>query len=136
MNKAWSAVRLGLYQQHLAGWLRHFPRAQMLFLDGEQLIRDPAGQVNRVERFLGLRPGRWPSARHPAVVRPQDFVLDAVKKFPCVRRANSSVPRCLGATKGRVHPRVEPELLRRLARFYRPHNLEFFRLIDQHFAWS
>ncbi|KAI6188468.1 Sulfotransfer-1 domain-containing protein [Aphelenchoides besseyi] len=125
INTSWGAVRIGVYYKYLKNWLRYFPISQFLFVDGERLIRSPASEIRQVERFLGLQP----------VVRDDDFIIDPIKKFPCVRRVESKTPRCLGKSKGRTHPDVDPELIGRLQDFYRPENEKFFQLINRYFHW-
>ncbi|XP_061425885.1 uncharacterized protein LOC133353568 [Lethenteron reissneri] len=45
-------------------------------------------------------------------------------------------PHCLGNSKGRPHPHIEPELLQRLREFYRPFNLKFYQMVGQDFGWD
>ncbi|XP_032823095.1 heparan sulfate glucosamine 3-O-sulfotransferase 6 [Petromyzon marinus] len=126
VDPGWSAVRIGLYAQHLARWLLHFPLGRMLFVSGERLVTAPAGELARVQRFLGLRP----------VIGERHFAFDATKGFPCLQRSGGKRPHCLGKTKGRPHPRIEPEVIQRLRDFYRPHNQEFYRMVGHDFGWD
>ncbi|CAM9918274.1 unnamed protein product [Lampetra fluviatilis] len=126
VDPGWSAVRIGLYAQHLARWLLHFPLGRMLFVSGERLVTAPAGELARVQRFLGLRP----------VIGEQHFAFDAAKGFPCLQRSGGKRPHCLGKTKGRPHPRIEAEAIRRLRDFYRPHNQEFYQMVGHDFGWD
>ncbi|KAI6177636.1 Sulfotransfer-1 domain-containing protein [Aphelenchoides bicaudatus] len=125
INSSWGAVKIGVYHRFLQQWLHYFPISQFLFIDGERLIKSPADEIRRAERFLGLQP----------VVTSKDFVTDPIKGFPCVRRVDSKVPHCLGKTKGRAHPKVDKKLIHKLQDFYRPENEKFFRLINQYFHW-
>ena len=54
------AVEAGLYAKQLATLLEFFPREQVLVLQYEQCCLDPAGQLERTYRFLGLDPGFVP----------------------------------------------------------------------------
>ncbi len=45
---------VGMYAPFVQRWLRHFPAAQLLVLDGARLQRDPRGALARVFAFLGL----------------------------------------------------------------------------------
>ncbi|XP_069876069.1 heparan sulfate glucosamine 3-O-sulfotransferase 6-like [Dipodomys merriami] len=127
VDTAWSAVRIGLYALHLGRWLRYFPLSRFLFVSGERLVSDPAGEVGRVQDFLGLT----------RVVTGKHFYFNATKGFPCLTRApGSSRPRCLGKSKGRSHPRVAPALLQRLRDFYRPFNRKFYQMTGQDFGWD
>ena len=44
----------GLYHQQLSRTLEHFPREQLLVLQFERCVRDPASELARTHRFLGL----------------------------------------------------------------------------------
>lgn len=127
VDSAWSAVRIGLYAQHLVPWLRFFPLSRFLFVSGERLVSDPAGEVGRVQDFLGLR----------RVVTDKHFYFNATKGFPCLKKAQGSGrPRCLGTSKGRPHPRVPLAVLQRLRDFYRPFNRRFYQMTGQDFGWD
>ncbi|XP_045427404.1 heparan sulfate glucosamine 3-O-sulfotransferase 6 isoform X3 [Pipistrellus kuhlii] len=127
VDTAWSAVRIGLYAQHLDNWLRYFPLSRFLFVSGERLVSDPAGEVGRVQDFLGLR----------RVVTDKHFYFNATKGFPCLKKAQGSGrPRCLGKSKGRPHPRVPEAVVQRLRDFYQPFNRKFYQMIGQDFGWD
>lgn len=131
MNTSWGAIRIGLYVRHVSRWLRRFPLSQIHFVHGERLVRDPAGQLRHVERFLGLRP----------FINESHFQFDSVKGFPCIAKPSATsggVPRphCLGKTKGRAHPKIADGVLRRLRDFFRPFNDEFYRTVGVDFGWS
>ncbi|XP_017273788.1 heparan sulfate glucosamine 3-O-sulfotransferase 6 [Kryptolebias marmoratus] len=127
VDTSWSAVRIGLYARHLENWLRHFPLSRFLFVSGERLVADPAGEMGRVQDFLGLK----------RVVTDKHFYFNQTKGFPCLKKPEgSSRPRCLGKSKGRAHPRIPPEVLLRLRDFYRPFNLKFYQMTGHDFGWS
>jgi hypothetical protein len=50
------AVARGLYFEALHRWAAYFPPEQMLILQYERCKADPAGQLARTYRFLGLEP--------------------------------------------------------------------------------
>ncbi|KAM9210890.1 heparan sulfate glucosamine 3-O-sulfotransferase 6 [Dugong dugon] len=127
VDTAWSAVRIGLYAQHLAHWLHYFPLSHFLFVSGERLVSDPAGEVGRVQDFLGLK----------RVVTDKHFYFNATKGFPCLKKAEAgSRPRCLGKSKGRPHPRVPEAVVQCLRDFYRPFNRKFYQMTGQDFGWD
>ncbi|XP_055060401.1 heparan sulfate glucosamine 3-O-sulfotransferase 6 [Misgurnus anguillicaudatus] len=127
IDTSWSAVRIGIYAKHLENWLRYFPLSQLLFVSGERLVTDPAGEMGRVQDFLGLK----------RVVTNKHFYFNQTKGFPCLKKPEgSSRPRCLGKTKGRSHPHIPPEVLHRLREFYRPFNLKFYQMTGQDFGWD
>ncbi|XP_054565137.1 heparan sulfate glucosamine 3-O-sulfotransferase 3A1 [Eptesicus fuscus] len=127
IDTSWSAIQIGIYAKHLEHWLRHFPRGQMLFVSGERLISDPAGELGRVQDFLGLK----------RIITDKHFYFNKTKGFPCLKKAEgSSKPHCLGKTKGRPHPDIDPEVVRRLREFYRPFNRKFYQMTGHDFGWD
>ncbi|KAM6165001.1 heparan sulfate glucosamine 3-O-sulfotransferase 3A1-like [Rhynchocyon petersi] len=127
IDTSWSAIQIGLYAKHLEHWLRHFPLRQLLFVSGERLIRDPAGELGRVQDFLGLK----------RIITDKHFYFNKTKGFPCLKKAEgSSKPHCLGKTKGRTHPEIDPEVVQRLRDFYRPFNLKFYQMTGHDFGWD
>lgn len=127
IDTSWSAVRIGIYAKHLENWLRYFPLSRFLFVSGERLVTDPAGEMGRVQDFLGLK----------RVVTDKHFYFNQTKGFPCLKKPEgSSRPRCLGKSKGRPHPQIPTEVLLRLRNFYRPLNLKFYQMTGQDFGWS
>ncbi|CAK6964790.1 heparan sulfate glucosamine 3-O-sulfotransferase 6-like [Scomber scombrus] len=127
IDTTWSAVRIGLYAKHLENWLQHFPLSHFLFVSGERLVSDPAGEMGRVQDFLGLK----------RVVSDKHFYFNQTKGFPCLKKPEgSSRPRCLGKSKGRPHPQIPSEVLQRLRDFYRPFNQRFYQMSGQDFGWD
>ncbi|XP_060946650.1 heparan sulfate glucosamine 3-O-sulfotransferase 6-like [Limanda limanda] len=127
IDTTWSAVRIGLYAKHLENWLQHFPLSHFLFVSGERLVSDPAGEMGRVQDFLGLK----------RVVSDKHFYFNQTKGFPCLKKPEgSSRPRCLGKSKGRPHPQIPSEVLQRLRDFYRPFNQHFYQISGQDFGWD
>ncbi|XP_076026757.1 heparan sulfate glucosamine 3-O-sulfotransferase 6-like [Genypterus blacodes] len=127
IDTTWSAVRIGLYAKHLENWLQHFPLSHFLFVSGERLVSDPAGEMERVQDFLGLK----------RVVSDKHFYFNQTKGFPCLKKPEgSSRPRCLGKSKGRPHPQIPSEVLQRLRDFYRPFNHRFYQMSGQDFGWD
>ncbi|KAM6897653.1 heparan sulfate glucosamine 3-O-sulfotransferase 6 isoform 2-T2 [Xenentodon cancila] len=127
IDTSWSAVRIGIYAKHLENWLRYFPLSRFLFVSGERLVSDPAGEMGRVQDFLGLK----------RVVTDKHFYFNQTKGFPCLKKPEgSSRPRCLGKSKGRPHPQIPSEVLLRLRDFYRPFNLKFYQMTGIHFGWN
>ncbi|XP_029997525.1 heparan sulfate glucosamine 3-O-sulfotransferase 6 [Sphaeramia orbicularis] len=127
IDTTWSAVRIGLYAKHLENWLQYFPLSHFLFVSGERLVSDPAGEMGRVQDFLGLK----------RVVSDKHFYFNQTKGFPCLKKPEgSSRPRCLGKSKGRPHPEIPAEVLQRLRDFYRPFNHRFYQMSGQDFGWD
>ncbi|XP_028990624.1 heparan sulfate glucosamine 3-O-sulfotransferase 3B1-like [Betta splendens] len=127
IDTSWSAVQIGIYAKHLDNWLQYFPMEQILFVSGERLISDPAGELGRVQDFLGLK----------RIITDKHFYFNQTKGFPCLKKAEgSSKPHCLGKTKGRTHPNIHPEVVQRLRDFYRPFNMKFYQMTGQFFGWD
>uniref|UniRef100_A0A4W4FAP7 Sulfotransferase n=1 Tax=Electrophorus electricus TaxID=8005 RepID=A0A4W4FAP7_ELEEL len=127
IDTSWSAVQIGIYAKHLDNWLQFFPMRQILFVSGEWLISDPAGELGRVQDFLGLK----------RIITDKHFYFNQTKGFPCLKKAEgSSKPHCLGKTKGRTHPNIHPEVVQRLRDFYRPFNMKFYQMAGRVFGWD
>ncbi|XP_061665386.1 heparan sulfate glucosamine 3-O-sulfotransferase 3A1-like [Syngnathoides biaculeatus] len=127
IDTSWSAIQIGIYAKHLDNWLQYFPMEQILFVSGERLISDPAGELGRVQDFLGLK----------RIITDKHFYFNQTKGFPCLKKAEgSSKPHCLGKTKGRTHPDIRPEVARRLRDFYRPFNMKFYQMTMHNFGWD
>uniref|UniRef100_A0AC35U695 Sulfotransfer_1 domain-containing protein n=1 Tax=Rhabditophanes sp. KR3021 TaxID=114890 RepID=A0AC35U695_9BILA len=124
INSGWGAIKIGIYHKYLQNWLEYFPLSQILFIDGEKLISNPAIEVNRAEKFLDLVP----------VVTEANFVKDPVKGFPCLKYEDNHV-HCLGKTKGRRHPKVKRSVTVKMEQFYQKENEKFFKLIHKKFDW-
>ncbi|XP_065342321.1 heparan sulfate glucosamine 3-O-sulfotransferase 6-like isoform X1 [Cloeon dipterum] len=126
VDTTWGPVRIGVYIRHLERWLRHFPLSQFLFVSGEQLITNPAAEMVRVQRFLGVK----------QFVSQQHFYLNTTKGFPCLLKAAASPgPRCLGKTKGRNHPLIKMSVIQLLREFFRPFNARLYQVTGINFGW-
>uniref|UniRef100_W5UEB2 Sulfotransferase n=1 Tax=Ictalurus punctatus TaxID=7998 RepID=W5UEB2_ICTPU len=127
IDTSWSAIQIGIYAKHLDNWLQFFPMRQILFVSGERLISDPAGELGRVQDFLGLK----------RIITDKHFYFNQTKGFPCLKKAEgSSKPHCLGKTKGRTHPNINPAVVQRLRDFYRPFNMKFYQMTGHNFGWD
>ncbi|KAL4708696.1 hypothetical protein ACJJTC_017375 [Scirpophaga incertulas] len=122
----WPPVRLGLYARAFRRWLRRFPRSHLLVISGERLVGDPAAEMARVQAFLGLK----------QIITEKHFYFNSTKGFPCLLKSESRpTPHCLGKTKGRNHPHIDPVAIERLKDFYRPFNEKFYQLTGTNFGW-
>ncbi|KAK7919250.1 hypothetical protein WMY93_010534 [Mugilogobius chulae] len=109
IDTSWSAVQIGIYAKHLDNWLQYFPMEQLLFVSGERLISDPAGELGRI-------------------ITDKHFYFNQTKGFPCLKKAEgSSKPHCLGKTKGRTHPNIDPEVVQRLRTSTDPSTSSFIK---------
>lgn len=127
VDTSWNAIRIGLYALHLENWLRYFPLAHIHFVSGERLITDPAGELARVQDFLGLK----------RIVTDKHFYFNRTKGFPCLKKPESSgSPRCLGKSKGRTHVQIDRDAIEQLRDFYRPYNVKFYEMVGHDFKWE
>ncbi|XP_017776166.1 PREDICTED: heparan sulfate glucosamine 3-O-sulfotransferase 3A1 [Nicrophorus vespilloides] len=127
VDTSWGPVKLGLYARYLLRWLKYFPLSQFLFVSGERLVVDPAMELKRVQDFLGLK----------RVVTEKHFYFNSTKGFPCLFKSEGrGSPKCLGKTKGRNHPYIDPGVLQKLRDFYRPFNNRFYQMTGINFGWS
>ena len=102
-----------------------FEIASSRFQQGECLLttlliclrRDPLPEVQKVERFLGLRPHF--SAAH--------FWFPEGSSFPCFRPTEDAEPECMGKEKGRAHPTLAPETYTYLKQYFDPIMAEFYQ---------
>ena len=124
VNLAYKALNRSLYHLHMQNWLRYFPLDSIHVVDGDALIRDPFPEVKRVERFLRLEPQ----------INASNFYFNRTKGFYCLR--DHSRERCLHDSKGRAHPRVAPDILHKLYRFFHEPNRKFFELVGRTFDWN
>ena len=130
VDEDWSKIAFGRYAEHLALWLKYFPVSQIHFVSGEELIKKPAKEIKLVERFLNLKP----------FITENNFYFNESKGFPCFvgKISNSgSVSRahCMGETKGRKHPAVHKEVLKRLHEYFHPLNEKFYSMVQRNFHW-
>uniref|UniRef100_A0A8C0HHJ0 Sulfotransferase n=1 Tax=Chelonoidis abingdonii TaxID=106734 RepID=A0A8C0HHJ0_CHEAB len=127
VDTSWNAIRIGMYVVHLQSWLQYFPLSQIHFVSGEKLITDPAGEMGKVQDFLGIK----------RVITDKHFYFNKTKGFPCLKKTESSTfPRCLGKSKGRTHVQIDPEVIEQLRDFYRPYNIKFYETVGQDFRWE
>ncbi|XP_072414353.1 heparan sulfate (glucosamine) 3-O-sulfotransferase 3-like [Chiloscyllium punctatum] len=127
IDASWSPIWIGIYAQHLENWLQYFPLSQMHFVSGERLISDPAGELGKVQDFLGLQ----------RMITDEHFFFNETKGFPCLKKPQGNgKPHCLGKTKGRIHPDIDPEVIEKLREFYRPFNHHFYQMTGQNFGWE
>lgn len=118
-------IECGLYAKFIREWLKYFPKQQMTFVSGEQLISNPVKEASKVLEFLG----------HPNELSEDNLYKDQKSNFYCFK-SNGGSHWCLNRkTKGRKHPKVPQELIKALQNHYQPHNEELKQLIGRDFGW-
>ncbi|XP_070581345.1 heparan sulfate glucosamine 3-O-sulfotransferase 6-like [Ptychodera flava] len=127
VDTAWGAIHIGIYAKHFEKWRQYFPLSSFLFVNGEELIRNPAAEMLRVQNFLGLKP----------IISEKNFYFNHTKGFPCLKKLeDTNNQHCLGKTKGRPHPTVDINIIKRLKDFYRPFNAKFYQMTGINFRWE
>lgn len=126
VDTSWGVVKTGVYSKHLERWFKYFPSDWFHFVSGEQLVKEPFAEIQKVERFLGLKP----------FYTEKNFVFNPEKGFPCFRGSNErSGLRCLGKAKGRSHPVVDSRILNELRKYYHPFNKQLYKMVHRDFQW-
>ncbi len=125
VNIQFPCVRRSMYYRYMKNWLEYFPLGQIHIVDGNLLVKDPLSEIQAVEKFLGVeqRIGR------------NNFYLpvNQSRGFYCIR--NETWKKCLGASKGRAHPPLDPGVEAKLRNYYRSPNKKFFRMVHREFDW-
>ena len=78
------------YSFHYKNWLEYFPKAQILIVDGENLIVNPYHEIKKIEKFLNLK----------KFFRQDNFVFVKKKGFYCIKNRKFQKPKCLKSDKG------------------------------------
>ncbi|XP_050712534.1 heparan sulfate glucosamine 3-O-sulfotransferase 5-like isoform X2 [Eriocheir sinensis] len=123
INDGFKAIQISQYAVHVLRWLREFPREQIHIINGDNLIRDPFAEINKVQQFLRL----------PPYITPDNFYFNETKGFYCMR--NETFQKCLAEAKGRPHPYVDPTVMSQLRKFFVPFNEQFYEMVGQNFGW-
>ncbi|XP_052586518.1 bifunctional heparan sulfate N-deacetylase/N-sulfotransferase 4 isoform X2 [Peromyscus californicus insignis] len=111
----------GWYAVHIERWLTYFATSQLLIIDGQQLRSDPATVMDEVQKFLGVTPHYNYS---------EALTFDPQKGFWCQLLAGGKT-KCLGKSKGRKYPPMDPESRTFLSNYYRDHNVELSKLLHR-----
>lgn len=111
----------GWYASHIERWLVYFPPFQLLIIDGQQLRTDPATVMDEVQKFLGVSPHYNYS---------EALTFDSHKGFWC-QLLEEGKTKCLGKSKGRKYPPMDPDSRAFLSSYYRDHNVELSKLLHR-----
>ncbi|XP_051869760.1 bifunctional heparan sulfate N-deacetylase/N-sulfotransferase 1b isoform X2 [Pristis pectinata] len=109
----------GWYAMHIERWLKYYHANQILVLDGQLLRTEPATTMEKVQKFLGLR---------NIVNYHKLLVFDPKKGFWC-QLLDSNKSKCLGKSKGRKYPEMDPDSRAFLREHYRDANIELSKLL-------
>lgn len=118
-------VKTGLYAHYLQKWLTFFPRKQIHIVDGRRLITNPWEELQQSENCIGLKP----------FIGRSNFYMNDSKGFPCIKKRKDKTPHCFVVSKGRTHPEVQNNVIKKLTSFYKPFNDQFYRLSGMTYQW-
>ena len=125
VQKRCKFIQFSEYPKHMTAWLDTFKRSNILIVDGHNLERNPAEELNIVETFLGVG----------SYYTEDRFFFNETKEKYCLRR-DDGTPNCLDDRKGRTHPEYSEEVRTLLQDFFRPQNERFFKMINRRFDWG
>ncbi|KAJ8318972.1 hypothetical protein KUTeg_004063, partial [Tegillarca granosa] len=126
VDTSWTPIKTGVYAKHLERWINYFPIENIHFVSGEELIRDPATELEMVQKFLGLK----------VVITNKHFYFNVSRGFPCLKKQEKhGRPHCLGVSKSRDYPFIKDKVIKRLRNFYKPFNRRFYQMTGRDFNW-
>jgi hypothetical protein len=132
-------LEIGLYDEHLARYRRHFDQARIKVLLFDDLVGDPRAAYAEICRFLGLPEERIvsTSARNPAMSRAlararrlrHGRLGDAIARWvpASVRTGTKNLLLRTAPTR----PPIPPETKRWLREYYAPHNERLARTLGR-----
>uniref|UniRef100_UPI00398EAFF6 bifunctional heparan sulfate N-deacetylase/N-sulfotransferase 1b n=1 Tax=Pristiophorus japonicus TaxID=55135 RepID=UPI00398EAFF6 len=109
----------GWYAMHIERWLNHYHANQLLVLDGQLLRTEPVATMEKVQKFLGLR----------NVVNYHKLLIFEPKKGFWCQVLEGNKAKCLGKSKGRKYPEMDPDSRAFLREYYRDPNIELSKLL-------
>ncbi|GFO10819.1 sulfotransferase [Plakobranchus ocellatus] len=96
VKKTVASIRTGLYDEYLTNWFRFFHPESIHVIDGSTFIKDPVGEMRKVESFLEIK----------HFLTSEDIYYNATKGFHCMYSRMTKKSHCLGPTKGRPHIKI------------------------------
>ena len=124
LNLKYMPVWASIYVRSVRHWYDLFPSKNILFLDGDQLLKNPTLQLTQLETFLGL----------PEYVKPEHFVYDQNRRTSCRKRYETQIE--CRTKHERQLPITDSTSRQKLVEFYRILNNQLFAHINKIYAWS
>ena len=124
LNTSYERIQHSEYHKYAKKWLKAFPRNQIHFANGDNLIQNPVLELRKIESFLGLR----------HYISEENFVFNSTKGFFCWKLWDDT-EKCESKGKGRPHPKVDEGLKETIVEYFKPHNKLFFDMIGDNFGW-
>ena len=110
-------INTSCYAYHIENWLRTFSQDHMCYVDGDQFVTDPLGQISSLEKCMGLKP----------YFTQENFVYNKLRGFYCFKK---DTLHCLGQSKGREHPPIAPEVRNALSHHFSICNANLPHLVN------
>jgi len=137
INNSQLVVNYSIYDVHLTRWLHYFSLNQFYFISAENLVANPVEELQKIEKFLGVR--------HK--LTKDVFYFNKTRGFYCMcvnqRKLYTDSGRrvtfeqtCLPRGKGRNHPSIDLNVLKKLRIFFRPHNKRLYKMVGINFGWK
>ena len=116
--------RQSRYIDRLEPWIAYYGIDKIHVIDGDAFVKNPAVELKKVEKFLGIQP----------FISENNFVYNPVKKFYCLKQEGNEG--CMTSNKGRPHPEMSNATRARLQDYYRPYNQKLSSIFGQNFSWN
>ena len=119
-------IRRSAYANIIQFWTPLFALgSQLLIVDGDKLVSDPITELEKIQRFLGVR----------NYLTNKRIVFDEKRGFYCMV-SDSGHKKCMDKSKGNSHPTISPEVKDKLRNYFRPLNERFYKVVGIDFGWS
>ncbi|CAH1790888.1 unnamed protein product, partial [Owenia fusiformis] len=130
INTTCIAIRRGVYVYDLLDYLNYFPRKNILILETEELKKNPAETLQKVEKFLNI----------PPFFKEEQFYMHPKLNTSCVHMEylhteRFSAEECLGGNKHRKHPDMNPDTRQKLQKYFTPLNKKLSIVARMNFSW-
>jgi len=130
-------IKRSIYDVDMQRWLHYFSLDHFHFVSEEKLAADPVEELQKIEDFLGIRHKLTKDVFY--FDKTKGFYCMCVNQFKLDAKPNRQVKTdrtCLGQSKGRAHPSVDPHVLNKLRKYFRPHNERLYNMIGINFDWK
>ena len=121
-------VNSSCYSYHIQQWMRLFEKHQFCFVDGDRFVSDPFSEMKLLEQCLGLQ----------SLYSQSNFIYNEERGFYCFKGFGSAPQSmCMAKSKGRKHPTVGLNVVKRLKEFFHSWNNDLYQLLDRNdFDWE
>ena len=115
--------RQSSFLARLTPWMTEYGLNKIHIVDGDNFVKNPVQELQKVEEFLELRP----------YFTEDKLVFNEESGFYCIKLENDE--RCMLPNKGRQHPEMSEETRKRLENYFKPLNENFFNTVGRNFSW-